>query len=62
MPRPKKALRRVRMSAIVAWKKGDKKEAYTLWEKAAAGRKEHYAKKRANKSASAKTEPEAAEA
>ncbi len=62
MPRPKKALRRVRMSAIAAWKKGEKKEAYALWEKAAKGRKEHFNKKRASKAPSANSEPVAAEA
>jgi len=62
MPRPKKALRRVRLNAITAWKRGEKKEAYALWEKAAAGRKEHLAKKRVCKATPASNEPEAAEA
>ncbi len=58
MPRPKKALRRIRLNAITAWKRGEKKEAYQLWEKAAAGRKEHFAKKRACKTQPADSEAE----
>ncbi len=46
MPRPTKTFRRQRLSAAAAWKRGDKKEAYQLWEKAAAGLKEHREKKR----------------
>ena len=49
MPRPTKAFRQKRLSAAAAWKKGDKKEAYTLWEKAAASAKEHLANKRNKK-------------
>lgn len=45
MPRPTKVFRQKRLSAAAAWKKGDKKEAYTLWEKAAASAKEHLANK-----------------
>ena len=58
MPRPTKGFRRQRLNAIVAWKRGDKKEAYKLWETAAAALKEHRAKKR-NKKKDA--EPAAAE-
>ncbi len=46
MPRPTKTFRRQRLSAAAAWKRGDKKEAYQLWEKAAAALKEHREKKR----------------
>lgn len=49
MPRPTKAFRQKRLSAAAAWKRGDKKEAYTLWEVAAAASKEHLAKKRNKK-------------
>ncbi len=35
----------MRLNAAAAWKKGDKTEAYKLWEKAAAGQKEHHDKK-----------------
>ncbi len=45
MPRPTKAFHRMRLNAAAAWKKGDKTAAYKLWEKAAAGQKEHHAKK-----------------
>ncbi len=47
MPRPTKTFRRQKINAAIAWKRGDKKEAYRLWEEAAAGLKEHRAKKRA---------------
>ncbi|UCE59301.1 MAG: hypothetical protein JSU63_17890 [Phycisphaerales bacterium] len=46
MPRPTKAFRRMKVNAAIAYKRGDKKEAHTLWEKAAAGVKEHREKKR----------------
>ena len=46
MPRPTKTFRRQRLNAAAAWKRGDKKEAYKLWEKAAAALKEHREKKR----------------
>lgn len=35
MPRPNKAFRQTRLKAAAAWKRGDKKEAYKLWESAA---------------------------
>lgn len=60
MPRPTKALRRIKLSAAAAWKRGERKEAYTLWEKAAAGMKEHHDKKR-NKKKPAEETAEAAE-
>ena len=41
MPRPRKTFRRIKIQAAAAWKTGDKKEAYKLWEKAAAGVREH---------------------
>ena len=46
MPRPTKAFRRQKINAAAAWKRGDKPEAYKLWEKAAASLKEFQAKKR----------------
>ena len=52
MPRPTKAFKRQRTNAAEEWKKGNKKEAYGLWEKAAQGRREHLAKKK-NKSKAA---------
>ena len=45
MPRPTKTYKRQKVNAGAAWKRGDKKEAYKLWEEAAASRKEHHAKK-----------------
>lgn len=35
MPRPNKAFRQTRLKAAAAWKRGDKKEAYKMWEEAA---------------------------
>ncbi len=52
MPRPSKAVKRQRVSAGEEYKRGNKKEAYELWDKAAAARKELQAKKR-NKKAKA---------
>ncbi len=49
MPRPTKAFHRQRVNAALEWKRGNKKEAYGLWEKAAAGLKEHREKKRNKK-------------
>ena len=46
MPRPTKAFKRQKLNAAAAWKKGERKEAYELWEKAAKGMHEHRAKKR----------------
>ncbi|MGD2109293.1 MAG: hypothetical protein PVI86_07860 [Phycisphaerae bacterium] len=51
MPRPTKAFRRQRLSASAAWKRGEKQEAYKLWEQAAAGLREHREKKRNKKQA-----------
>lgn len=61
MPRPTKAIRRTRMSATQAWKRGEKKEAYKLWEEAAASLKTHHAKKHnKKKKAEAEASPETA--
>ncbi len=57
MPRPNKTMRRHKINAAIAYKRGDRKEAYTLWEKAAAGIKEMHEKKVKKK----KAEPEATE-
>jgi len=46
MPRPTKSFRRMKINAAIAFKRGAKEEAYKLWEKAAAGMKEHREKKR----------------
>lgn len=57
MPRPSKATRRTKLSAAAAYKRGDRKEAYKLWESASAARKELTAKKhRKNKPAEESTE------
>ena len=45
MPRPTKAFRRMKINAAIAYKRGDRKEAYGLWAKAAAAMKEHREKK-----------------
>lgn len=58
MPRPTKAFKRQKVNAAIAWKKGERKEAYELWEKAAKGMAEHRAKKKSkNKSAEAAPPP-----
>ncbi len=59
MPRPTKAFRRMKINAAIAYKRGDKKEAYKLWQKAAAGMKEHREKKQ-NKNKPAEGAAEAA--
>ena len=46
MPRPTKTFRRQKINAAIAYKRGDRVEAYKLWEQAAAGYKEHIEKKR----------------
>ncbi len=46
MPRPTKAFRRQKVNAAIAFKRGEKAEAYKLWEKAAASLKEHRQKKK----------------
>ena len=46
MPRPTKAFRRQKINAAIAWKRGDKKEAYKLWEEASASLKDLRAKKK----------------
>jgi len=53
MPRPTKAFKRQRINAAAAWKRGEHKEAYELWAKAATGMKEHRAKKVNKKKAAA---------
>lgn len=61
MPRPTKAFKRQKVNAAAAWKKGERKEAYALWEKAAKGMQEHLAKKKNKKkpTADAAAAPEA---
>ncbi|MBI4717809.1 MAG: hypothetical protein HY763_08405 [Planctomycetes bacterium] len=53
MPRPTKAFRRQKINAAIAFKRGDRKEAYQLWEKAAASLKAHRDKKRTKKATAA---------
>ena len=60
MPRPNKTFRRHKINAAIAFKRGDRKEAYELWEKAAAGIKELREKKR-NKHKTEEPSPESAE-
>jgi hypothetical protein len=36
----------MKVQAAVAWKRGEREEAHKLWEKAAAGYKEHREKKK----------------
>ena len=58
MPRPNKAFRRQKINAAIAWKRGDRKEAYRLWEQAAKNTKERREEKRhRNKPAEAAEEP-----
>lgn len=45
MPRPTKAFRRQKVNAAAAFKRGEKAEAYKLWEEAAKGYRAHRAKK-----------------
>jgi|GEM_PF-978303 len=49
MPRPTKAFRRQKINAAIEYKRGNKKEAYKLWEQASASTKEHGYKKRNKK-------------
>ena len=57
MPRPTKAARRTKLNAAAAYKRGDRKEAYKLWEAASKALKEHTAKKHTkNKPAEASAE------
>ena len=49
MPRPSKAVRRQKVNAGLEFRKGNKKEAYSLWAKAAATRLELQAKKKKHK-------------
>ena len=46
MPRPTKALNRTKLTAAEEYKKGNRKEAYAMWAKAAQGMKEHREKKK----------------
>ena len=42
MPRTAKAIRRQIINAGIEYKKGNREEAYKLWDKASVARKEHY--------------------
>ncbi len=62
MPRPSKAVRRQKVNAGIEYKKGNRKEAYDLWAKAAEGRRELQTKKKKNqlgREEAASTEPSA---
>lgn len=61
MPRGAKASNRQRINASIEYKKGNRKAAYVLWEKAAAARKERLDAKR-NKRKRAADEAAAAKA
>ena len=56
MPRPTKAFRRQQINAAIAWKRGERKEAYKLWEEAAASLKQHRAKKHNKNNAAGESE------
>ena len=45
MPRPSKTFKRQKINASIAYKRGEKAEAYKLWEEAAKGLKELRQKK-----------------
>lgn len=60
MPRPTKALNRMKQTAADEYKKGNRKEAYDLWAKAAQGLKEHRAKKQSKKKGDGATGADAA--
>lgn len=63
MPRPTKAFRRHKINAAIAFKRGEKKEAYDLWAKADKSLKEHREKKcHKKKKAAEAVEAAAAEA
>ncbi|MFH0980975.1 MAG: hypothetical protein V2A79_05500 [Planctomycetota bacterium] len=49
MPRPSKAVRRQKVNAGLEYRKGNRKEAYALWAKAAEARKGLQTKKKKNK-------------
>ena len=61
MPRPSKTVRRQKVNAGIEYKKGNRKAAYTLWDKAAGTRVEQQAKKKKNQKG-VKPAEEAAEA
>jgi hypothetical protein len=58
MPRPTKAYRRQKINAAIAYKRGDKEEAYKLWNQAATQLRDARQKKRTRHQA--KPEGEAA--
>ena len=57
MPRPTKAIRRIKLNAASEWKKGNPTEAHKLWSKAAAEYKTRLDKKRNKKKAQEGAEP-----
>ncbi len=59
MPRPTKVFRRQKVDAAIEWKRGNKKKAYELWEKAAQGLKDHHDKKHNKKKVEPATEASA---
>ncbi|MGB0714607.1 MAG: hypothetical protein ACPGXK_01940 [Phycisphaerae bacterium] len=57
MPRPNKAFRRQKINAAIEYKRGNREEAYKLWEEAAKSTREHREKKQ-NKNKPAEAEGE----
>ena len=60
MPRPSKTVRRQKINAGIEFNKGNRREAYALWSKAATVRKELQAKRKRNQQGQPEaTEPDA---
>jgi len=67
MPRPSKTYRRQKINAAIAYKRGDREEAYKLWSQSAQNTHEHlkkkqFKKKKAAEEAAAKEAEEKAKA
>lgn len=58
MPRPSKTVRRQKVDAGIEYKKGNRKEAYEMWAKAAKIRRELQVKKKKHQPAEVPAEPE----
>ena len=58
MPRPNKATRRQKINAAIAYKRGDRKEAYKLWQKASDTLREMRQKKRTRHQAKPEEAPQ----
>ena len=57
MPRPSKTVRRQKIDAGIEYNKGNRKEAYKMWAKAAETRRELQAKKKKHQQAQEPAEP-----